>query len=280
LNTIEILIPTYNQAHFIIETINSVVNQSFQEWQLTVVDNNSSDNTVALIKKKFKLQLKNKKIKIVSYNKTVPVMENFNRCLKIMSACKYFKFLCSDDILEKNYLKVAFNSLENSGSDIVGFSCSIQNFDNDKIINTRYYGKFIINPYIESIIYKNQIGCPSSVFLKYSAYKGNFFNTKNNYCGDLLYFIKPLLKLRKKFLFYDNSLLRVRIHKKTNTSKNFMTMVFLKERFMARKEGFSYTNLNIIVTYLICFVLYVLEVIYLILFKMKKFFGNLYKYVV
>ena len=51
---IHILIPTFNRANLIKETIDSVINQSYKFWVLTIVDNNSTDNTVQMIKKKYK----------------------------------------------------------------------------------------------------------------------------------------------------------------------------------------------------------------------------------
>ena len=43
--TIHILIPTFNRSNLIKETIDSVINQSYKFWVLTIVDNNSSDQT-------------------------------------------------------------------------------------------------------------------------------------------------------------------------------------------------------------------------------------------
>ena len=50
---IDILIPTYNRAHTIIETINSALNQTNVNVNVHIIDNNSTDNTVNLIKMSF-----------------------------------------------------------------------------------------------------------------------------------------------------------------------------------------------------------------------------------
>ena len=47
---ISVLIPTYNYAHYLDETIQSVLDQSFQDFELVIVDNHSTDNTEELVK--------------------------------------------------------------------------------------------------------------------------------------------------------------------------------------------------------------------------------------
>ena len=50
---ISVIIPTFNRSSFIENTINSVLRQSYSVDEIIVVDNNSTDNTYKLIKKKF-----------------------------------------------------------------------------------------------------------------------------------------------------------------------------------------------------------------------------------
>ena len=49
-NSISIIIPAYNAEIYITETINSVINQSFRNWELIVVDDGSTDRTANIIK--------------------------------------------------------------------------------------------------------------------------------------------------------------------------------------------------------------------------------------
>ncbi len=44
-----IIIPTYNHAHFIKRCLDSVLNQSFQNWEVIVVNNFSEDNTIEIV---------------------------------------------------------------------------------------------------------------------------------------------------------------------------------------------------------------------------------------
>ena len=46
---VSIILPTYNRAAFILETIESIRNQTFENWELIIVDDGSDDNTEELI---------------------------------------------------------------------------------------------------------------------------------------------------------------------------------------------------------------------------------------
>ncbi len=267
--SIAVVIPTYNHGEYILEAIDSVIRQTFNDWQLIIVDNNSSDTTIQNIQSKYTKFLKSGKIIIKNFDKTVHVMQNFNRCLNLIPSCKYFKFLCSDDILEPNYLEVAYSKMEKLSKSFVAYGCSIKNFnDENDSISIRYYGKYFFNLLLESIFYKNQIGCPSSVFLRFSEYSEFRFDENNNYSGDLMFFIKPLLNNKNNKIFIDKvSLVRVRVHNKTNTSKNFMGKSFFKERYSARLDVLSYFGLNKYLIYFICNLFYFLEYIYSIFYK-------------
>ena len=45
-----IIIPTYNRENFITSTIQSVINQTFKNWELLIIDDGSTDNTKTIIK--------------------------------------------------------------------------------------------------------------------------------------------------------------------------------------------------------------------------------------
>ncbi len=57
---IDIILPNYNSSLFITETINSVLNQSYRNWKLIIVDDFSDKKTVNILKK----IKSNKRIKI------------------------------------------------------------------------------------------------------------------------------------------------------------------------------------------------------------------------
>jgi len=48
---ISIIVPLYNSEKYIHETILSIVNQTYQNWELIIIDDSSSDNSVNIVKK-------------------------------------------------------------------------------------------------------------------------------------------------------------------------------------------------------------------------------------
>ena len=48
---VSIITPSYNSSEFIEETIKSVLDQTFQDWEWLITDDKSSDNTAEIIKK-------------------------------------------------------------------------------------------------------------------------------------------------------------------------------------------------------------------------------------
>jgi len=87
---VSIIIPTYNRREFVCEAIESVLNQTFQDWQLFVIDDGSTDNTEE------KLKQYNKKITYIKNNHAgVSVARN---CGIQISSGDYIAFLDSDDL--------------------------------------------------------------------------------------------------------------------------------------------------------------------------------------
>ena len=96
---VSIITASYNKAAFINETICSVINQTYSNWELLIIDDCSTDNSVALIKETFS----DKRIKLI-VNQTNKG-GNFCRNLGLQEANgDYVIFLDADDLLTSNCL--------------------------------------------------------------------------------------------------------------------------------------------------------------------------------
>ena len=60
INKVSIIIPSYNHSNFLEDRINSIINQTYTNWELIIIDDNSDDDSVS----KLKLLLKNYNHKI------------------------------------------------------------------------------------------------------------------------------------------------------------------------------------------------------------------------
>ncbi len=101
-----VVIPTYNHAHSIGQTIDSAIHQSFdKDYEILVVDNASTDHT------QHELERFRNRIRVIKNPETVSLIENHNVCLKHASG-DYIIFCHSDDrllpdALENYYQKVS-----------------------------------------------------------------------------------------------------------------------------------------------------------------------------
>ena len=98
-NFIDIIMPNYNKGEYIEEAIQSVIKQSYKQWNLYVIDDFSNDFSKKVLKK-FK---KNKKIKVIFLKKNRG--PSFCRNMGIsLSKSPFISFLDSDDYWPKNKL--------------------------------------------------------------------------------------------------------------------------------------------------------------------------------
>lgn len=99
-----IIIPTYNRAHFIKSTINTILLQEYINYELIIVDDGSSDNTNEIVEDIIKENSLTKIVYILQKNSERGAARNTG--LKASSG-DYVMYIDSDDTLYPNHLKVA-----------------------------------------------------------------------------------------------------------------------------------------------------------------------------
>lgn len=99
LNLVSVIVPAYNYAHFLPDTLQSIQEQSYPHWECIVVDDGSTDNTRNIVAEFVKADERFKYI--FQKNKGLPGARNTG----IKEACgKYIQFLDADDMIEANKL--------------------------------------------------------------------------------------------------------------------------------------------------------------------------------
>ncbi len=94
--TVTILLATYNGEHFIAEQIESLLNQTYNNWRLIVRDDNSTDNTPVIIAK-YQKQYPEKITIIPSNSANLGSVLNFNALLTFAKDDEYIMFCDQDD---------------------------------------------------------------------------------------------------------------------------------------------------------------------------------------
>ena len=108
-----IVITAYNCEKYIEKCIFSVLNQNFREYELIIIDDCSSDNTLKIIE-----NIKDNRIKIFSLPQNQGVSNARNTAIKASNG-EYIFFLDCDDYIENNLLKEAYNELLSSKADVL-----------------------------------------------------------------------------------------------------------------------------------------------------------------
>lgn len=117
---VSIVMPAYNSSLFIEESINSVISQKYCNWELIIIDDNSEDDTVKIIKNKFNSESRIKLIQL-NHNKGQAYARNIGIS---NSKGKYLTFIDSDDLWNENFLIKMINFMK-----INNFNMAYSSFD-------------------------------------------------------------------------------------------------------------------------------------------------------
>jgi len=208
---ISIITPYFSNKEFIIKTVNSVLLQTYKNWELIIVDDENSEES-KLVLNDIK---KNNPNKINIFSTKINSGAAFARNLGIKkSKGKFIAFLDSDDYWKKNKLDKQILELIKKKGDFVYTNYSIVNMNNNRHRNI--HCDEIIN--YESLL-KNCPICCSSVLLKKSILnKIKFKNYKTKEDYDLWL---RILKKNYKFVLVKDFLTFYTKRKKSLSSNHF-----------------------------------------------------------
>jgi glycosyltransferase involved in cell wall biosynthesis len=105
---LSILIPLYNAEKYIAQTIESVLNQTFEDWELIVLDDCSTDNSYEIAKS---YESSDKRITVKKNTQNLGMMGNWNEGIKYCHS-EYFVKLDADDLWHPNLLAESIEILD------------------------------------------------------------------------------------------------------------------------------------------------------------------------
>jgi GalNAc5-diNAcBac-PP-undecaprenol beta-1,3-glucosyltransferase len=106
---------TFNRAHFILETISSIQNQTYLDWECIIIDDGGTDNTLEVITPILNKDSRFKFLKRPdNYKKGLPGCRNYGLDL---AQGDYIIFFDDDDIVHADNLKICLESLNNESLD-------------------------------------------------------------------------------------------------------------------------------------------------------------------
>ena len=127
---VDVILPNYNKAEFLEEAINSVINQTYKNWHLYIVDDHSNDNSAKVIDKF--LNLENVTVIKLYKNKGPSFCRNY--AMRI-SKSKYISFVDSDDswLGDKLEKQISFMEKHNLSFTYTDYTPFFESFGRKKI---------------------------------------------------------------------------------------------------------------------------------------------------
>lgn len=129
---ISVVIPTFNRAYILNNAIDSVLGQSYKNWELIIVDDGSTDNTKELVK-----SYKNKRVKYFKKENAGPCAARNYGISKAHG--KWITYVDSDDILFPNCIEVMIENIEAHPRAVFGLprgTRSLDLYEDGKLIKT------------------------------------------------------------------------------------------------------------------------------------------------
>jgi teichuronic acid biosynthesis glycosyltransferase TuaG len=160
---VSIVMPAYNCEKIIMEAINSVLAQTYKNWELLILDDGSKDNTLQIIKN---FSQKESRIKVIPNGKNMGVSATRNRGIELASG-DWIAFLDSDDMWKPMKLEKQLTIAEKKSAEFLFTGSSYINEEGES-----YKGIFEVPEKVtyKKLRYQNVISC-SSVLVKKKYFK-------------------------------------------------------------------------------------------------------------
>ncbi len=190
MDKISVIIPVYNVEKYLERVINSVLNQTYKEFEILLIDDGSTDGSGALCDKYAKTDAR---IKVV-HKQNGGVSETRNKGIDC-SVGKYITFIDADDYVEKDYLQKLYSALINEKAQI-SICCMRKSFEDknrpDKVVDM--WGEQKVFTGEQAIQFTSDSKYPVVGFVWGSLYDAEFlkksgvrFHEDIHFCEDMLF---------------------------------------------------------------------------------------------
>jgi len=243
--TISICIPTYNGSEYIEECLDSVLEQSYEKFEVLIVDDCSNDNTLEIANTYAE---KDSRIRVVKNEKNLGLVGNWNKCIQLAQG-EWIKFVFQDDLIESQCLEKMIAVADNDHpfiicrrdfvfNDVSGEVIQIyQKFLTELSMDEVFDGKTdisandIINAQLRMVgrsFHRNFFGEPTSTLLHRDLFKKfGLFNPALIQKCDLEYWLRIGVNVGIRYI--PETLAHFRVHSGATTAKNKSGRTFRAE---------------------------------------------------
>lgn len=211
---ITIIIPSYNRAHLIEATLDSIIAQSYSHWECLVVDDGSTDKTTEVVSAYAE---RDKRLKLFKRTNAKPKGANACRNIGLDNAKgEYVVFFDSDDLMTENHIEVKVNAIQKCDCDYVITKTQYFNYNNKGINKYYQFDKFPITPF--NYIAQKINWLTYDIGLKTSLAKSISFN-ENLQSGQEYNYFSKLVHISTKGVFIDEVVTLRRYHEDSIRSR-------------------------------------------------------------
>lgn len=229
---VSIITPVYNSDAFIKDTINSVINQTYQNWELLLIDDCSSDKSVTIINDYIK---NNSNIKLIK--NTINQGAAISRNKGIMEAQgDYIAFLDADDLWKPEKLERQLKHMQKQNCDVCFSSYELIDEKGNKL-NKKVEALPVLS--YKKLLKSNYVGNLTGVYNSKTIGKITSPNLRKR--QDWLIWLKALKKSGKPAYGIQESLAYYRIRKGSMSSNKFD---LLKYNYRVYNKGLGYTKIG------------------------------------
>lgn len=241
--TVSVVMPVFNMEKYLHEALESILNQTFSNFELIVINDGSTDSTLEIINK---YAQKDQRVVIVNHESNHGLISSLNEALK-MARGRYIARMDGDDIsvpgrfeyqvkyLDENkdifLVAGSFSRVYEDGRVIKGNS---KEYTPEEVKENFFKPGFILHP---SVMFRNE--------------ENIFYREKARYCEDLDLWSRFITEGKKLFVSSE-LLIYYRIHEKSVSSKNLKTQKNMvkevlrwhKQRIESGKDSYDEFDLS------------------------------------
>lgn len=179
-----VIIPNYNRSSSVKVAINSVLEQTFKDFEVIIVDDKSTDNSLEELNK-----IKDDKLRVFQLGKNsgAAAARNYGAS---MARGEFISFLDSDDYYEKEFLEESYQILSNTASNIGFMWTGVRYHTKKNVYNRSWTPVRRKNAYL-SFLHSLQIGSGSGISIKRLAFiESGGFNESLSASEDTDFFLR------------------------------------------------------------------------------------------
>lgn len=232
--TISIIIPTYNRSALIKETVNSVLGQTFSDFEILVIDDGSTDNTKQIID-----EIKNNRIKYFHKNNG-GVSSARNLGLKNAQG-QFICFLDSDDLWPADFLQSMMTNLQANPEYGASYCMRTLLFE-DGTTQPSYQKEIFFSGQVTAKLFEKTFIQTSAICFRKKVLEGLFFDKSLTNGEDVDFWLR--VSTRTKFLFVPD--VQIKYRQQPASAENpvfgikYCSRVRVLERFYFKLGGDKY----------------------------------------